>query len=175
MLSKLTKILFMKQLILKSILFLVICSLSTRVQAQEGNKAQEIADFQKNEEVKNKGGKKVRNASEEFDEYAFMDAIEMYTTLAEEGFTSPKMLKELGDSYYLIANYREAVKWYGKLLNTSSEEDKEDVRDAEYYFRYAQSLKSINQYALADEQMEKFNALRMNDSRAEMFLKKEPI
>ncbi len=161
----------MKQLILKSILFLVICSLSTRVQAQEGNKAQEIADFQENEKVKNKGGKKVRNASEEFDEYAFMDAIEMYTTLAEEGFTSPKMLKELGDSYYLIANYREAVKWYGKLLNTSSEDDKQDVRDAEYYFRYAQSLKSINQYALADEQMEKFNALRMNDSRAEMFSK----
>ncbi len=147
----------MKHQILKNILVLVIYSLSTCMTAQE------IDQAKKGKKI----AKKEMKAALEFQEYAFMDAIELYTSLEEKGFSSPEGLKKLGDSYYLIGDYRKAVNWYGKLLNTSKEGD---IFDAEYYFRYAQSLKSINQYDLADIQMDKFNFLMKNDSRAEMFV-----
>lgn len=144
----------MKQLLLKSLLLILIFNLTSSVIAQE-------------EKIKDSKGKKVRvkEAAENFDEYAFVDARELYTRVAERGFTSPEVLKKLGDSYYLTAEYQEAARWYGQLLNS----DTNETLDAEYYFRYAQSLKSMKRYDLADEQMEKFNSLKGEDSRGKMF------
>lgn len=111
---------------------------------------------------------KVKEASENFDEYAFVDARDLYLRLAERGFTSPEVLMKLGDSYYLTADYNEAAKWYGQLLDGSSREGNAEV-DSEYYFRYAQSLKSMKRYDLADVQMKKFLEFNSSDSRATMF------
>ena len=139
----------MRQQLYKNVLLLVICTLSIGLQAQD---------------------KKTKQATEEFEEYAFADARKLYKRLAERGFTSPEVLKKLGDSYYLTAEYQEAVKWYGQLIDSSKENDKKTI-EPEYYFRYAQSLKSINRYDLADEQMNTFNAVKETDSRGEMFIK----
>lgn len=136
----------MKHQLLKNILALVVFSLSLGVYAQGG---------------------KVKNAAKEFENFSFMDAREIYLRVADEDFQSPEVLKNLGDSYYLTAEYTEAAKWYGKLLATDSVAS--DVANAEYYFKYAQSLKSLQRYDLADEQMDKFQELSGNDSRAEMF------
>lgn len=137
----------MIQGLLKNILFLLVCVCALGLQAQEG---------------------KVKAATEEFEEYAFVDARKLYTRLAERGFSSPEVLQKLGDSYYLTAEYGEAAKWYGQLISASAESDQS--LDAEYYFKYAQSLKSTNRYDLADEQMEKFLELKGNDSRGAMFI-----
>jgi tetratricopeptide (TPR) repeat protein len=136
----------MKLRLLKNLLALIICSVCINVTAQEG---------------------KVREASENFDEYAFVNARDLYKRVAERGFTSPEILQKLGDAYYLTADYKEAAKWYGELFNNLEEGSSVSP---EYYFRYAQSLKTLRQYDLADAQMEKFNKLNGDDTRAERYV-----
>jgi tetratricopeptide (TPR) repeat protein len=111
---------------------------------------------------------KIKDASEDFDQYAYVNARDLYLRVAARGFTSPEVLQKLGDSYYLTADYKEAAKWYGQLLDVNTQETE---IDANYYFRYAQSLKSMNRYDLADVQMEKFLKLSGNDARGKMFSK----
>ena len=101
----------MRQQLYKNVLLLVICTLSIGLQAQD---------------------KKTKQATEEFEEYAFADARKLYKRLAERGFTSPEVLKKLGDSYYLTAEYQEAVTWYGQLIDSSKENDKKTI-EPEYY------------------------------------------
>lgn len=136
----------MKPRLLNNVFALVVCCLITGMQAQED---------------------KIKTATENFEEYAFADARDLYLKVAERGFISQEVLQKLGDSYYLSADYKEAAKWYGQLFN--AEQGVSDI-DPEYYFRYAQSLKSIKRYDLADEQMKKFNDLKGDDSRGQMFL-----
>lgn len=108
---------------------------------------------------------KVKVATEKFEEYAYVDARDLYLRVADRGFTSPDVFSQLGDSYYFTADYGSAVEWYGKLIETG-----EEVAP-EYYFRYAQSLKSVQKYDMADSVMTKFVELSGTDSRGEMFSK----
>jgi outer membrane protein OmpA-like peptidoglycan-associated protein len=110
----------------------------------------------------------IKEASKNFDEYAYADARDLYLRVAERGFTSPEVLQKLGDAYYLTGDYKEAAAWYEKLLGGDGPEGEVS---ADYYFRYSQSLKSMNRYDLADAQMEKFIMLKGNDTRGEMFSK----
>ena len=61
------------------------------------------------------------------------------------------MLEKLGNSYYFNANLAEANKWYGELFALGEEVN------SEYYFRYAQALKSQENYTKSNEYMELFN------------------
>lgn len=45
--------------------------------------------------------------------------------------------------------------------------------EAEYYFRYSQTLKSIGQYERADTMMNKFNKLKPNEKRALLYVSNE--
>lgn len=110
--------------------------------------------------------RKLKKASENFDEYAFADARDLYLKVANDGYTSPDILQKLGDSYYLTAEYAEAARWYARLIEEVPEGSS---IDPEYYFRYAQSLKSTERYDLADEQMSTFIALSGKDVRGKMF------
>lgn len=113
--------------------------------------------------------KVIEEASKNYDDYAFIDARDIYLRLIKKGFYSPEILQKLGDSYYWTANYSEACLWYSKLLKKGN--DNLENIDAEYHFRYAQSLKSIGRYNLADIQMDKFNQINRSDSRGEIFVK----
>lgn len=76
--------------------------------------------------------------------------IDTYERVAEKGYKSADMFKKVANSYYFNAEMDKAAKWYGELFAITS-----DV-EAEYYYRYAQSLKSIGQNEKANEMMEKF-------------------
>lgn len=107
----------------------------------------------------------VKKADKFFDNYQYIDAIETYEKVAKKGYKSAEIFQKLGNSYYFNANYIESAKWYSELF------DLEPVaNDPEYYFRYAQSLKSTGQYAKADEYMEKFYQAKGDDHRAQLFL-----
>lgn len=108
---------------------------------------------------------KVKKANKKFEELAYVDARNLYLDATEKGDTPSEVLKKLGDSYYFTADYREASQWYGQLVESGA-----DV-PAEYYFRYAQSLKSGGNYIEADQMMEAFNKASAEDIRAEMFEK----
>ena len=106
----------------------------------------------------------LKKANEKFEDYAYIDARDLYLKVADKGFKSAEVLSKLGDSYYFTADYTDAVKWYEQLINYSQEEIA-----PEYYFRYGQSLKSIGRYDQSDEAMTVFDQLRGEDSRAKMF------
>ena len=132
----------MKYTVLKNLLHIVICMSYVVVCSQES--------------------KEIKEASKNYDNYAYIDARDIYLRVAKKGFASPEIYKKLGDSYYWTANYSDACLWYGKFIK--QKDDKNNI-DPEYYFRYAQSLKSVGRYKLADIQMEKFNKTEIIDSR----------
>jgi tetratricopeptide (TPR) repeat protein len=82
---------------------------------------------------------KVTSAVKKYKSYAYIKAIKIYEKVAEKGYKSVDMFQKLGNSYYFNSDFSKAAKWYGELFAVTL-----DV-DSEYYYRYAQSLKSIDQ------------------------------
>ena len=105
----------------------------------------------------------VEKADKKYDRYAYIDAIKTYERVAAKGYKSVDMFQKLGNAYYFNAELEKAAKWYGELFAMT-----EDV-EAEYFYRYSQSLKSVGQYAKADEMLAKFNQKSGNDSRGKLF------
>ena len=109
---------------------------------------------------------KVKVADKKYDNYAYIDAIKTYEKVAEKGYKSADMFKKLGNSYYFNAELEKAAKWYGELFAMKTTD-----LDPEYYFRYAQSLRSIGQNDKANELLELFNQKSGSDSRGKLFMK----
>jgi len=110
--------------------------------------------------------KGIKKAEKRFDELAFVDARDLYTRIADKGIASPEVYKKLGDSYYFTGEYSNAVTWYSKLINST-----EYTVEPEDYFRYAQSLKSVQKYEEADVVMDTFEKINGTDTRSQMFVK----
>lgn len=106
-----------------------------------------------------------RRADKKYDQLAYIDAIKIYERVVEKGYQSQKLYQNIGNSYYFNGKLTDANTWYGHLFEMQTVE----TIPTEYYYRYAQTLKATNQYAKADQYLEKFAALEVNDSRAELF------
>ena len=105
--------------------------------------------------------RKVDKASKDFNQLAFIDAQELYLRIVKNGYTSPEVLAKLGDTYYFNDDLQESYNWYNQLFEKYSDNIK-----PEYYFRYAQALKSVRRYDEADVLMAKFNTFKGYDSRS---------
>lgn len=106
---------------------------------------------------------KIKAADKKYDSYAYIDAIKTYEKVANKGYKSEDMFKKLGNSYYFNSNFEGASKWYGELfaMNTSVE--------PEYYYRYAQSLKSTGEPNKANKLLGEFNAKNKTDNRGKLY------
>ena len=104
-----------------------------------------------------------RIADKKYEQYAYINAIKTYERIAKKGYKSVEMFKKLGNSYYFNAELEQAGKWYDELFSMT-----QDV-DAEYYYRYAQTLKASGKYAKAGEMLLKFSEKSGEDSRAKLF------
>lgn len=89
--------------------------------------------------------KDIKKANKEFDKFAYIDAREIYLKVVEDGYESAEIFKKLGDTYYFNSDYTNAAKWYQKLVTQFP-----DQTEAEYYYRAAQSLKSLGKYDESD-------------------------
>ncbi|TDE02608.1 OmpA family protein [Flavobacterium hiemivividum] len=107
---------------------------------------------------------RVAKAEKKYDNYAYVDAIKTYEKLANKGYKSADMFKKLGNAYYFNAELEDAAKWYTELFTMEAE------IEPEYYYRYAQTLRSIGENKKADEIMVKFNAFAQNDDRGKLFM-----
>jgi len=107
---------------------------------------------------------KINSADKKYDKYAYVDAIKIYEKVANKGYKSEDMFKKLGNAYYFNSDFENAAKWYGELfaMNPTNVEP-------EYYFRYAQSLKSTGDTAKANKLLEEFNAVSKNDNRGKLY------
>ncbi|PRP67257.1 OmpA family protein [Nonlabens agnitus] len=110
--------------------------------------------------------RKVEKASKDFANLAFIDAQELYLRIVKNGYSSPEILAKLGDTYYFNDDLQESYNWYNQLFENYSDNIK-----PEYYFRYAQALKSVRRYDEADVLMAKFNTFKGYDSRADNYSK----
>jgi outer membrane protein OmpA-like peptidoglycan-associated protein len=108
--------------------------------------------------------KKVQKVTDNFNNYAYAEAIESYESLLKQGYTDQEIFKNLGNANYFNANYDEAAKWYGKLFDLENQE-----QDSQYLYRYAQSLKSIEEYTESDKWMKKLEIAKGNDLRAKKY------
>ncbi|WP_163410768.1 OmpA family protein [Flavobacterium ajazii] len=106
---------------------------------------------------------KIASADKKYDTHAYVDAIKIYEHVAEKGYKSEDLFQKLGNSFYFNSDFEKAVKWYGKLFAMDT------AIKPEYYYRYAQSLKSTGNTAKANEILDLFYQKSKNDSRAQLY------
>ncbi len=108
--------------------------------------------------------RKLKTAQSQYDKYEYINAQETYLKIVKKGYKSADLYKNLGNSYYFNSQFEEASKWYEELVNSYPNEI-----EPEYYFRYAQTLKSVGRYDDADVYMKKFVEASSDDQRAQLF------
>lgn len=105
--------------------------------------------------VSNAQKTQVRKAQEQYNKLEYIDAIATYEKVAGKGYKTAEMMKQLGNAYYFNAQYTDAAKWYAEMFAL-----KATARNPEYYLRYSLSLKSVGDYAKANEYLEKYYRAR---------------
>ncbi|WP_178988290.1 OmpA family protein [Winogradskyella schleiferi] len=94
-----------------------------------------------------------------FENFGYVKAIELYEKVVEKGKADAHVLTRLGDAYYNNSNSEKAVYWYKKALD-----EYKDI-EAEYIYKYIQSLRSIGNYKEADVWFKKLIEAQRGDSR----------
>lgn len=94
-----------------------------------------------------------------FDNFGYVKAIELYEKVVEKGKEDAHVLTRLGDAYYNNSNSEKAAYWYQKAL------DKYANIEAEYIYKYIQSLRSIGNYKEAAVWFKKLSEAQQGDSR----------
>lgn len=89
-------------------------------------------------------------ANKKFKKKEYSLAREIYLKMANQGYKSDELLKNLGDTYFLSGDLENALEWYAELITTYS-----DYSD-EYLFKYAQCLKRLELYKEAYDVMRKY-------------------
>ncbi|MCF6130571.1 hypothetical protein L1S35_12875 [Flavobacterium sp. AS60] len=77
--------------------------------------------------------------------------IENYERVLEKGYKTEAMLQAVADYRFFAEDMVAAAKWYAQLFEFCPDE-----LEAVYYYRYAESLKSIGQTEKAKEMMALF-------------------
>lgn len=118
----------------------------------------------------NLNAQKKRAADDYFKRLAYVKAAELYEKVFRKGDSSTLTLTRLGDSYYYNSKTKKSEYWYQKLFSNTPN----DEIPSEYFFRYAQSLKSNGKYKESDFWLTKFRQVNSSDSRGEKLeLKKD--
>ncbi len=115
-----------------------------------------------------KDGRLVTKANQQYESYSFSPAIDIYKRILDKGYVSADILQKLGNSYYYNADYENAAKIYKRFVDEYPTEVQ-----PEYFFRYAQTLKSLGDYENANNVMNQFTAATTDDSRAMAYKSEE--
>ncbi|WP_417800429.1 OmpA family protein [Tenacibaculum sp.] len=113
-------------------------------------------------------GQRKYTADKYFEAFAYKKAAELYEKIYDKGNKSYEIVSRLGDSHYYNSEFLEAEKWYKRLMDTY-----ESTVPPEYFFKYAQSLKSNGKVKESDEWLVKFSRVKGDDSRGQALEKNE--
>ena len=97
-------------------------------------------------------------ADKNFDEFAYMDAIQLYEYAYQKDSTDNYVVKRLADANRNVGNTEEVERWLKKLIDRHKEQP-EDI------FNYSQALKSNGKYLLAEQWLKEYSDLRPEDGR----------
>jgi outer membrane protein OmpA-like peptidoglycan-associated protein/tetratricopeptide (TPR) repeat protein len=104
-------------------------------------------------------------ADKYYDDYAYADAIKAYDEMINKGIKNENILQHLGNSYYFIGEFQQALKCFDELFKIN------ENQEAEYLYRYAQCLKSDGNYRKADEILEQFAQKSVLEKRTALIKK----
>ena len=115
----------------------------------------------------------LKKAAQYYKNLDYVQAINAYESIAKKGVEPQELLENLGNAYYYNADYQQANKWYAKLFEGKDTKTNKPFNiKPEYYYRYAQTLKTVGDYDNSDKIMDKFVELvGKQDTRAALFLK----
>lgn len=81
-----------------------------------------------------------------------IDVLGTYERIMDKGYKTVDMLIKVGNSHFFAGDLVLAAKWYDELFAVKSD------LEAVYYYRYAQSLKAVNQLEKAGQMMKIFES-----------------
>ncbi|WP_417872415.1 OmpA family protein [Xanthomarina gelatinilytica] len=105
--------------------------------------------------------KDTQNADKHFNKFEFVEAIEAYNKLVEDGKGDAYVYAQLAEANYNIFSTQEAERWYAKAL--------ESDQDPEMMYKYSQMLKANGKYDESNKWMKKFADAKPKDDRAKAF------
>lgn len=88
--------------------------------------------------------------------YTKIKIIENYERVLEKGYKTEAMLQAAADYRFFAEDFATAAKWYAQLFEFCPDE-----LAPVYYYRYAESLKSIGQIEKATEMMAVFKSKKI--------------
>lgn len=115
--------------------------------------------------------KKEKQADESFDRMAYANAIELYENLVSKGYINTTILQKVGDSYYFNGKLPLANQWYTTLFEGDYKDKNIADLPSEYYYRFAQTLRSVEDYKKSQVYMDNFTTLEQSDSRTTLYNK----
>lgn len=101
-------------------------------------------------------------ADKHFNKLEFVEAIEAYTKLVENGKGDSYVYGQLAEANYNIFSSTEAEKWFAKAL--------EKNEDPDMIYKYSQMLKANGKYDESNKWMKKFADANPKDERAKAFI-----
>ncbi len=101
---------------------------------------------------------KTVEADKLFKNFAYLEAAELYKEALAKKDSSAYILTRIGDCYYKNSDSDQAAFWYGKAVNKY-----EDI-EADFVFKYIQSLRSIGKNEDADKWLVRLKNIRPEDS-----------
>ena len=111
--------------------------------------------------------RRLERADKKYKEYSFSPAIDIYKKVLDKGYESAEILKRLGNAYYFNAKYEAAAPIYKELIAKYGTND--SVITPDFYFRYAQTLKTLGSYEEADNMLAKFSSIANNSRIQQSF------
>lgn len=109
-------------------LFLILLSFSLSVQAQS---------------------RKQKKADKLYENYAYLEATEVYKELIENEYNITYNSRKLGDAYMMLRSPENAVFYYGDIIEDTSV-------SSEYYYKYAQALRGVKRYEESRQWLKKY-------------------
>lgn len=103
----------------------------------------------------------LKRANQLFNKTYYSEAIPLYEKISDK-IQTEEVIQNLGDCYYYTNDYEKAQQQYSLLIQRKGKELNED-----YYFRYAQTLKSKEKYDQANSVMRQFYLTTKNNTAIE--------
>ncbi len=92
---------------------------------------------------------KQKKADRLYNDFAYLEATEVYKELIENDYNVTYNTKKLGDAYMMLRSPENAVHYYGDII------EEEDL-SPEYYYKYAQALRAVKRYDESKQWLKKY-------------------
>lgn len=109
---------------------------------------------------------KQKRADKLFNDFAYLEATDLYKELIEDEYNVSENSKKLGDAYMNLRSPENAVFYYGDVIE-------EENIDPEYYYKYAQALRGVKRYDESHEWLRKYLESGKSSEEIEKMIEKD--